>query len=243
MAASRRLMKELEEIRKCGMKNFRNIQVDEANLLTWQGLIVPDNPPYDKGAFRIEINFPAEYPFKPPKITFKTKIYHPNIDEKGQVCLPVISAENWKPATKTDQVIQSLIALVNDPQPEHPLRADLAEEYSKDRKKFCKNAEEFTKKYGEKRPVAKICHEVPASVSRGRAVHSDNPQSRTLWKLTVPPPAFACGSTNFLQFSNQSAVMPEEIAVQREEPSAIGTGGKERREEDPVIFRNLLGVI
>uniref|UniRef100_A0A7N4P0B3 E2 ubiquitin-conjugating enzyme n=2 Tax=Sarcophilus harrisii TaxID=9305 RepID=A0A7N4P0B3_SARHA len=147
------LSKELEEIRKCGMKNFRNIQVDEANLLTWQGLIVPDNPPYDKGAFRIEINFPAEYPFKPPKITFKTKIYHPNIDEKGQVCLPVISAENWKPATKTDQVIQSLIALVNDPQPEHPLRADLAEEYSKDRKKFCKNAEEFTKKYGEKRPV------------------------------------------------------------------------------------------
>ncbi|XP_038175938.1 ubiquitin-conjugating enzyme E2 L3-like [Arvicola amphibius] len=153
MAASRRLMKELEEIRKCGMKNFRNIQVDEANLLTWQGLIVPDNPPYDKGAFRIEINFPAEYPFKPPKMTFKTKIYHPNIDEKGQVCLPVISAENWKPATKTDQVIQSLIALVNDPQPEHPLRADLAEEYSKDHKKFCKNAEEFTKKYGEKRPV------------------------------------------------------------------------------------------
>ncbi|XP_069068827.1 ubiquitin-conjugating enzyme E2 L3-like [Pleurodeles waltl] len=121
------------------------------NLLPF--FLVQDNPPYDKGAFRIEINFPAEYPFKPPKINFKTKIYHPNIDEKGQVCLPVISAENWKPATKTDQVIQSLIALVNDPQPEHPLRADLAEEYSKDRKKFCKNAEEFTKKYGEKRPV------------------------------------------------------------------------------------------
>jgi ubiquitin-protein ligase len=68
-----------------------------------------DNPPYNKGAFRIEINFPAEYPFKPPKINFKTKIYHPNIDEKGQVCLPIISAENWKPATKTDQgILKSL---------------------------------------------------------------------------------------------------------------------------------------
>lgn len=32
---------ELEEIRKSGMKNFRNIQVDESNILTWQGLIVP----------------------------------------------------------------------------------------------------------------------------------------------------------------------------------------------------------
>ncbi|GFW05203.1 ubiquitin-conjugating enzyme E2 L3 [Trichonephila clavipes] len=111
-----------------------------------------DSIPYNKGAFRIEINFPAEYPFKPPKITFKTKIYHPNIDEKGQVCLAIISSENWKPATKADQVIQALVALVNDPEPHHPLRADLAEEYSKDKKKFFKNAEEFTKKFSEKRP-------------------------------------------------------------------------------------------
>ncbi|KAK8766868.1 hypothetical protein V5799_006353 [Amblyomma americanum] len=190
MAATRRLQKELADIRKSGTRAFREIQVDESNILTWQGLIVPENSPYNKGAFRIEINFPAEYPFKPPKITFRTKIYHPNIDEKGQVCLPIISADNWKPATKTDQaplpaliaeatlreaglsweprsgctdahgrlfnglsaVIQALIALVNDPEPEHPLRADLAEEYSKDRKKFLKNAEEFTKKHSEKRP-------------------------------------------------------------------------------------------
>ena len=64
-----------------------------------------DSAPYNKGAFKITIDFPAEYPFKPPKITFQTKIYHPNIDEKGQVCLPITNAENWKPATKTDQGI------------------------------------------------------------------------------------------------------------------------------------------
>merc|ERR1711970_724727 len=153
MAATRRLQKELADIRKSGIKSFREIQVDESNILTWQGLIVPENPPYNKGAFKIEVNFPAEYPFKPPKINFKTKIYHPNIDEKGQVCLPIISAENWKPATKTDQVIDSLVQLVNEPEPEHPLRGDLAEEYTKDRKKFYKNAEEHTKKFSERRPV------------------------------------------------------------------------------------------
>ncbi|CAF0776406.1 unnamed protein product [Brachionus calyciflorus] len=152
MAATRRLQKELAELKENGLKSFRNIVVDEQNILNWQGLIVPENPPFNKGAFKLEINFPAEYPFKPPKISFKTKIYHPNIDEKGQVCLPIIQPENWKPATKTDQVIQSLIALVNDPEPDHPLRAEIADEFTKDRKKFLKNAEEHTKKFAEKRP-------------------------------------------------------------------------------------------
>ncbi|XP_029430498.1 ubiquitin/ISG15-conjugating enzyme E2 L6 isoform X2 [Rhinatrema bivittatum] len=83
---------------------------------------------------------------------FKTKIYHPNVDEKGQVCLPIISAENWKPGTKINQVIQSLMGLINEPEPDHPLRADLAEEYAKDPKKFLKNAEDHTRKFSEKRP-------------------------------------------------------------------------------------------
>ena len=49
-------------------------------------------------------------------------------------------------------VIQALLALVQDPEPEHPLRGDLAEEFTKDKKKFLKNAEEYTKKHAEKRP-------------------------------------------------------------------------------------------
>lgn len=49
-------------------------------------------------------------------------------------------------------VIQALVALVNDPEPEHPLRGDLAEEYTKDKSKFNKTAEEYTVKYAEKRP-------------------------------------------------------------------------------------------
>ncbi|XP_065189928.1 ubiquitin-conjugating enzyme E2 L3-like [Sycon ciliatum] len=152
MAASRRLAKELSDIRKNEEKVFTDIQVDEGNMLRWQGLLVPDNPPYNQGAFRVEINFPPEYPFKPPKLTFVTKIYHPNVDEKGQVCLPIITAEHWKPATKTDQVIAALVALIHAPEPDHPLRGDLAEEYMKRRPQFLKNAEDFTKKFGERRP-------------------------------------------------------------------------------------------
>ena len=86
------------------------------------------------------------------------------------MCLPIISPENWKPATKTDQseflyfgallsypcttclVVEALVALVHAPEPEHPLRGELAEEYTKDHAKFMKNAEKFTTEHAEKRP-------------------------------------------------------------------------------------------
>lgn len=50
-------------------------------------------------------------------------------------------------------VIQALVALVHEPEPEHPLRGDLAEEFTKDRQKFYKNAEAYTRQYAEKRPA------------------------------------------------------------------------------------------
>ncbi|XP_003215012.1 ubiquitin/ISG15-conjugating enzyme E2 L6 [Anolis carolinensis] len=152
MAAPRRVAKELDEIRRLRFRCFRNIEVDPTNVLLWKGLLVPDDPPYNQGAFQVEISFPGDYPLKPPKVTFKTKIYHPNVDESGQVCLPIISPKNWNLSTKTDQVIQELIALVNNPDPDHPLRAELAEEFAINHERFLANAEEHTSKFSEKRP-------------------------------------------------------------------------------------------
>ncbi|GAA48209.1 ubiquitin-conjugating enzyme E2 L3 [Clonorchis sinensis] len=131
---------------------FRNVVVDDSNMRHWTGYIVPEEPPYNKGAFKIEIVFPAEYPFKPPKLLFKTPIYHPNIDENGQVCLPIIQSDNWKPATKIEYILQALVAMLHSPETERALRSELAEEYMKDMKKFMKNAEDFTRKHAEKIP-------------------------------------------------------------------------------------------
>ncbi|CAJ0923250.1 unnamed protein product, partial [Mesorhabditis belari] len=151
MSISRRLQKELADIQGSGAKPYSSVEYNESNLLHWTVLLHPDKEPYSKGAFRVQIDFPADYPFKPPKLTFLTKIYHPNIDEQGQICLGIVHPDNWKPATRTEQVLMALLQLINDPEPDHPLRAELAEEFQKDRKKFLKNAEEFTKKHSEKR--------------------------------------------------------------------------------------------
>ena len=49
------------------------------------------------------ISFPREYPFQPPMVKFTTRIYHPNVDRDGRVCLPIISKKNWKASTRTCQ--------------------------------------------------------------------------------------------------------------------------------------------
>ncbi|CAJ0566732.1 unnamed protein product, partial [Mesorhabditis spiculigera] len=152
MSVSRRLQKELADIQGSGAKSYANVEYSDSNLLHWTVTLLPDNVPYSKGAFRVQLDFPADYPFKPPKLTLLTKIYHPNIDEQGQICLGIVHPDNWKPATRAEQVLMALLQLINDPEPDHPLRGDLAEEFTKDKKTFIKNAEEFTKKHAEKRP-------------------------------------------------------------------------------------------
>lgn len=65
--------------------------------------LAQEKPPYNLKAFHLRINFPEDYPFKPPTVTFTTRIYHPNVGHNGEVCLPIISKENWSPYTKTCQ--------------------------------------------------------------------------------------------------------------------------------------------
>jgi|UniRef100_A0A914PDX4 ubiquitin-conjugating enzyme E2 L3 len=149
---SRRLQMELKDVMSAKDALYKPLAIDEKNILHWEILLMPNKEPYHKGVFKIAIDFPAEYPFKPPKLNFLTKIYHPNVDEKGNVCLGIISPDHWKPATRAEQVLHCLLSLIMEPDLEHPLRADLAEEYQTDKKKFFKNAEDYCKKNSEKRP-------------------------------------------------------------------------------------------
>jgi ubiquitin-protein ligase len=77
-----------------------DIELKDNNILRWKGLLVPCQPPYKKGAFEFSIEFPENYPFRPPKLAFLTPIKHPNIDENGTICIPILKDENWRPTIK-----------------------------------------------------------------------------------------------------------------------------------------------
>ncbi|VCW68565.1 unnamed protein product [Gulo gulo] len=103
MLASKRVAKELEDLQAKLPRYLRNLFSDDADVLVWHVLLLPEEPPYNLKAFHVRISFPNDYPFKPPTVTFTTRIYHPNVGHDGSVCLPIISHENWQPHTKTSQ--------------------------------------------------------------------------------------------------------------------------------------------
>ncbi|KAH8296170.1 hypothetical protein KR054_002571 [Drosophila jambulina] len=132
---------------------FRNLMPEANNLFHWNALLLPEAPPYDKGSFKVEIDFPQDYPFKPPRIHINTKIYHPNVNERGQVCMPILESEHWLPTARIDQVLMILVATINTPQVENAWNAEMGGEYLNDPKKYNKMADAWVQKYSEPRPT------------------------------------------------------------------------------------------
>ena len=58
----------------------------------------------------------------------KEKIYHPNIDLEGNVCLNILRAD-WKPVLDINAVIYGLIFLLAMPNGDDPLNHDAAKHF------------------------------------------------------------------------------------------------------------------
>ena len=80
------------------------------------------------GVFNLELFLPDDYPMTPPKIRFLTRIYHPNIDRLGRICLDVLK-NNWSPALQIRTILLSIQALLGAPNPEDPLNEAVAKQW------------------------------------------------------------------------------------------------------------------
>ena len=110
------------------------------------GIEGPPETPYEGGVFWLTIRVPQDFPFKPPKIRFLTRIYHPNIDRLGNICLDLLGAQ-WCPAISLDKVILSILSILDDPGLEDPLVPEIAETYLRDPDLYRENACKYTIQY------------------------------------------------------------------------------------------------
>ena len=145
-SAVKRIQAELAEIildPPCGI-----IAAPKDNdIFEWEArLNGPEETPYAGGVFFLDIHFPEEYPFQPPKITFRTRIYHCNINSHGVICLDTIK-NNWSPALTISTVLLTIMQLLTQPNPEDPLVKPIANEMVTSPETFFKTATEWTKKY------------------------------------------------------------------------------------------------
>ena len=144
--ALKRLKKEWEEFTKEPLPQCSAQPVDN-DLFEWSATIKgPADTPYENGIFQLLLIFSSEYPFKPPKVSFVTKIYHPNINSNGGICLDILK-DAWSPALTISKILLSVSSLLADPNANDPLVPDIAKLFHDDRNKYDAQAREYTIKY------------------------------------------------------------------------------------------------
>ena len=147
--ASRRLLYEWKQFQR-GDHSKLGIEAgpeNESNIFIWQATIVgPKDTPYEDGRFHLKINYPTDYPFKPPKVKMETPVFHPNISSRGTVCVDIL-AKAWSPALTTSNVLLSIISLLTTPNPEDPMDVHAADLYTNEPGKYIETARDWTARF------------------------------------------------------------------------------------------------
>jgi ubiquitin-conjugating enzyme E2 D/E len=144
--ASKRIQNELKDLQR-DPPSTCSAGPEGESIFKWNGVIFgPSDSPYEGGVFNLTIEFPEDYPFRPPHVRFITKVYHPNINPSGSICLDILK-DKWSPALSISKVLLSIESLLTDPNPDDPFVPEIANLYKKDPAAYKERAQAWTEAY------------------------------------------------------------------------------------------------
>uniref|UniRef100_A0A8C3BLK9 UBC core domain-containing protein n=1 Tax=Cairina moschata TaxID=8855 RepID=A0A8C3BLK9_CAIMO len=142
----RRIIKETQRLLAEPVPGIK-AEPDESNARYFHVVIAgPQDSPFEGGTFKLELFLPEEYPMAAPKVRFMTKIYHPNVDKLGRICLDILK-DKWSPALQIRTVLLSIQALLSAPNPDDPLANDVAEQWKTNEAQAIETARAWTRLY------------------------------------------------------------------------------------------------
>jgi ubiquitin-conjugating enzyme E2 G2 len=146
--AARRLLKEYKQLVEDAPEGIHAGPMHEDDFLHWECLLDgPENSLYEGGIFRAVLDFPQDYPMKPPTMTFSSEIFHPNIGKDGKVCISILHSgddpsnyeqrnERWSAAQSVEKILLSVMSMLAEPNPDSPANVDAAKMWRDDRIMF-----------------------------------------------------------------------------------------------------------
>ena len=139
----------MTDFNKEELEGFSAGPEEESDMFKWLASIPgPEESPYEGGTFNLSIEFPKDFPFKPPKVEFTTKVYHPNVKSTGTICLDLLK-DAWSPDISVSKILMAIQNLLINPNIEHPLEPDIAKQYTEDKAKYDETVKEWTEKFAQ----------------------------------------------------------------------------------------------
>ncbi|KAJ3397267.1 ubiquitin-conjugating enzyme E2 G1 [Chytridiales sp. JEL 0842] len=148
------LKRQLKELTKKPVEGFSAGLIDDADIYKWEIIIMgPEGTLYEGGFFKATLHFPTDYPLMPPKMTFVSQIWHPNVYQNGDVCISILHApgddkygyedagERWLPIHTVETIVLSVISMLSSPNDESPANLEAAKEWREDFNTFKKKVQ------------------------------------------------------------------------------------------------------